>query len=87
MSVVSNSRPTRSIETPYWYGLSSLEFAKKRLSKFIDRHIHRADLHRDLLECATVLGVKVHLESPVIDVDPHTFRPPMTGAEITAQTC
>ncbi|KAK4690386.1 hypothetical protein P7C71_g6390, partial [Lecanoromycetidae sp. Uapishka_2] len=34
-------------------------------------HIHRADLHRGLLECATDLGIKTHLDSRVIDVDPY----------------
>ena len=33
------------------------------------RHIHRADFHRALLERATELGVKVHLNSRVASVD------------------
>ncbi|KAH8683828.1 hypothetical protein BGZ61DRAFT_495572 [Ilyonectria robusta] len=32
-------------------------------------HIHRADLHRGLLECATDLGITLHLDSKVLDVD------------------
>lgn len=33
-------------------------------------HIHRADLHRGLLQCATDLGITLHLDSKVVDVDP-----------------
>jgi salicylate hydroxylase len=36
------------------------------------RHIHRADLHRGLLECATSLGIELHLNSRVVEVDPYT---------------
>ena len=35
------------------------------------RHIHRADLHRGLLECATHLGIVLHTNSRVVKVDPH----------------
>ena len=35
------------------------------------RHIHRADLHRGLLECATALGIVLHLNSRVVEVDPY----------------
>jgi 2-polyprenyl-6-methoxyphenol hydroxylase-like FAD-dependent oxidoreductase len=35
------------------------------------RHIHRADLHRGLLECATHLGIVLHLNSRVVEVDPY----------------
>lgn len=34
-------------------------------------HIHRADLHRGLLECATDLGIVTHLDSRVVQVDPY----------------
>ncbi|KAI9710334.1 MAG: hypothetical protein M1820_002829 [Bogoriella megaspora] len=34
-------------------------------------HIHRADLHRGLLQYATDLGIKVHLDSKVVDVEPN----------------
>ncbi|KAJ6578046.1 hypothetical protein B0H19DRAFT_574478 [Mycena capillaripes] len=33
-------------------------------------HIHRADLHRGLLEAATDLGCKVHLDARVVSIDP-----------------
>ncbi|KAJ6562814.1 hypothetical protein DFH09DRAFT_1159686 [Mycena vulgaris] len=33
-------------------------------------HIHRADLHRGLLEAAVDLGCKVHLDSRVVSIDP-----------------
>ena len=36
------------------------------------RHIHRADLHRGLLECATDLGIELHMDSRVLEVDPYT---------------
>lgn len=42
-------------------------------------HIHRADLHRGLLECATGLGVEVYLDSRVIDVDYHAARLTVAG--------
>jgi salicylate hydroxylase len=34
------------------------------------RHIHRADLHRGLLEAAKDLGCKFHLDSRVVSIDP-----------------
>ncbi|RFU28497.1 hypothetical protein B7463_g7848, partial [Scytalidium lignicola] len=33
-------------------------------------HIHRADLHRGLVEAATALGCKIHLDSRVVKIDP-----------------
>lgn len=48
-------------------------------------HIHRADLHRGLLECATDLGIKTHLNSRVLEVDP--YAPALTvkgGKKYTA---
>lgn len=33
-------------------------------------HIHRADLHRGLMEAATQAGCKIHLDSRVIKLDP-----------------
>lgn len=33
------------------------------------RHIHRADFHRGLLECATDLGIVLHLNSKVVEID------------------
>lgn len=35
------------------------------------RHIHRADLHRGLLECAKEVGCHIYLDSRVEEVDPH----------------
>jgi len=35
-----------------------------------DRHIHRADLHRGLLEAAKELGCEVQLNSRVVSIDP-----------------
>ncbi|RFU30476.1 hypothetical protein B7463_g5881, partial [Scytalidium lignicola] len=35
-------------------------------------HIHRADLHRGLLEAAIDVGCKIHLDSRVVTIDPHT---------------
>jgi salicylate hydroxylase len=37
-----------------------------------DRHIHRADFHRGLSECAADLGIKTYLDSRVVEVDPET---------------
>jgi salicylate hydroxylase len=34
------------------------------------RHIHRADLHRGLLDAATTLGCKMYLDSKVVKIDP-----------------
>lgn len=34
-----------------------------------NRHIHRADLHRGLLEAATALGCKMYLDSRVVKID------------------
>ena len=34
------------------------------------RHIHRADFHRGLLECATDLNIRCYLDSRVVEVDP-----------------
>ncbi|KAF2096043.1 FAD/NAD(P)-binding domain-containing protein [Rhizodiscina lignyota] len=48
-------------------------------------HIHRADLHRGLLEAAIDLGVKVYLDNRVVDIDP--YKPSLvtkTGAKFTA---
>ncbi|KAE9402179.1 FAD/NAD(P)-binding domain-containing protein [Gymnopus androsaceus JB14] len=39
-------------------------------------HIHRADLHRGLLEAATELGCKIYLDSRVVKIDP--YKPSMT---------
>ena len=36
-----------------------------------DRHIHRADLHRGLLECATDYGCKLYLDNRVVKIDPY----------------
>src|ERR1700710_1287479 len=36
----------------------------------MDRHVHRADLHRGLLECASELGIKTYLDSRVLEIDP-----------------
>lgn len=33
-------------------------------------HIHRADLHRGLLECATDLGIELRLGNKVVEVNP-----------------
>lgn len=35
------------------------------------RHIHRADFHRGLLQCATDLGIVVHLNSKVMKIEPY----------------
>ena len=35
-----------------------------------NRHIHRADLHRGLLDAATGLGCKMYLDSRVVKIDP-----------------
>jgi salicylate hydroxylase len=40
------------------------------------RHIHRADLHRGLLEAATDLGCEVHLDSRVVSID--AYHPSLT---------
>jgi salicylate hydroxylase len=34
-------------------------------------HIHRADFHRGLLERATELGVKLYMDSRIVEVDPY----------------
>lgn len=34
-------------------------------------HIHRADFHRGLLERATELGCRLHMNSRVADIDPY----------------
>jgi len=44
----------------------------------IPRHIHRADLHRGLLEAATELGCKVYLDSRVVSID--AYMPSITTA-------
>jgi salicylate hydroxylase len=36
----------------------------------LHRHIHRADFHRGLWECAVDAGVKIHLDSRIKSVDP-----------------
>lgn len=46
------------------------------------RHIHRADFHRGLLECATDLGVEVHLNSRVLEVNPHAPSLSTKGGQI-----
>lgn len=35
-----------------------------------NRHVHRADLHRGLLDAATDLGCRVRLNSRVVNIDP-----------------
>ena len=37
----------------------------------INRHIHRADLHRGLLAAAEEAGCVVHLDSRVVSIDPY----------------
>lgn len=60
-------------------GMSILIFlpAKSSINRQLDvecantsRHIHRADLHRGLLEAAKDAGCKVHLDSRVISINP-----------------
>lgn len=40
------------------------------LTSSSSRHIHRADLHRGLLECVETLGVESFFDCRVIDADP-----------------
>lgn len=47
--------------------LSSLNW-KNGLTE--NRHVHRADLHRGLLDAATNLGCKIRLNSRVVNIDP-----------------
>lgn len=52
--------------------MPSLKLVDSKTDDRIDRHIHRADLHRGLLECAVELGCVVFLDSRVISIDPYT---------------
>lgn len=40
------------------------------------RHIHRADLHRGLLDAATEFGCKMYLDSRVVEID--AYKPSLT---------
>ena len=76
-SVPSNSRPTRSMDR--LTGTVSQSTVRRDRICSADRYIHRADLHRGPLECATGLGVEVYLDSRVIDVDYHAARLTVVG--------
>ena len=39
-------------------------------ANFHVRHIHRADFHRGLLQCATDIGCKIFLDSKVVQLEP-----------------
>lgn len=70
--------------SPYWYvplisvyiymNASPITGPKKK-----KRHIHRADFHRGLSQCAADLGVVTHLNSRVVEIDPEA--PSLTTAD------
>lgn len=51
-----------------WIGLALLP--PTLLTSPTPRHIHRADLHRGLLQCAESLGVESFFDCKVVDADP-----------------
>jgi salicylate hydroxylase len=55
------------------------------ISLTMARHIHRADFHRGLLECASALGIKTYLGERVVNIN--TEEPSLltsTGRKFTA---
>lgn len=53
-----------------------------REAELTTRHIHRADLHRGLLECAEVLGCTIFLDSRVVSIDPYTPSLVVKGGKV-----
>jgi salicylate hydroxylase len=48
----------------------------------MNRHIHRAGLHRGLLECAEVLECKAFLNSRLVSIDPSTPSLEVKGGKV-----
>lgn len=54
--------------SPYWYAHWLPTINQHGL--IVIRHIHRADFHRGLLECALELGIVTHLDNRIVKIEP-----------------